>query len=120
MPRDGVPPLPPCHELAAAYSRHGLDLVEARPATAEEVAASRSSWAKRLRAGRDRPVTLLRLRRTAYDAPVKRINCVCGYLIEAEDEDELLDKVQEHLRVDHPELVGKVSREDILAQAEET
>jgi predicted small metal-binding protein len=51
---------------------------------------------------------------------MKRINCVCGYLIEAEDDDELLDKVQDHLRVDHPELVGKVAREDILAQAEET
>jgi predicted small metal-binding protein len=51
---------------------------------------------------------------------VKRINCVCGYVIEAEDDDELFDKVQDHLRVDHPELVGKVSRDDILAQAEET
>jgi 16S rRNA (adenine(1408)-N(1))-methyltransferase len=119
VPRDGVPPVPPWHELADAYSRHGLDLTEARPATGDEVAASRSSWAKRLRAGVERPVTLLRLRRPAYDAHVKRINCVCGYLIEAEDEDELFDKVQEHLRVDHPELVGKVSREDILAQAEE-
>jgi 16S rRNA (adenine(1408)-N(1))-methyltransferase len=49
--------------LAAAYARHGLRLVEARPATAEEVAASRSSWAKRLGAGAARPVTLLRLRR---------------------------------------------------------
>jgi predicted small metal-binding protein len=56
----------------------------------------------------------------AYDGPVKRINCICGYLIEAEDDDELLEKVQDHLRVDHPELVGKVSRDDILAQAEET
>jgi len=56
----------------------------------------------------------------AYDATVKRINCVCGLVIEATDEDELSEKVQEHLRLDHPELVGKVSREDILAQAEET
>jgi predicted small metal-binding protein len=51
---------------------------------------------------------------------VKRINCVCGLVIEAEDDDELAAKVKEHLRVDHPELVGKVSRDDILAQAEET
>jgi len=51
---------------------------------------------------------------------VKRINCVCGYRIEAEDDDELLQKVEEHMTVDHPELVGKVSRDDILAQAEET
>jgi predicted small metal-binding protein len=50
---------------------------------------------------------------------VKRINCVCGLVIEAEDDDEFREKVAEHLRVDHPELVGKVSPDDILAQAEE-
>jgi 16S rRNA (adenine(1408)-N(1))-methyltransferase len=62
VPRDGVPPIPPADELAAAYVRHGLELLESRPATAAEVAASGSSWAKRLRAGAARPVTLLRLR----------------------------------------------------------
>jgi predicted small metal-binding protein len=51
---------------------------------------------------------------------VKRINCVCGLVIEAEDDDEFRRKVEEHLRVDHPELVGKVSPDDILAPAEET
>jgi hypothetical protein len=45
--------------LAAAYARVGLYLEAARPATAAEVAASGSSWARRLRAGRERPVTLL-------------------------------------------------------------
>lgn len=59
VPRDGVPEVPPADELGAAYARHGLRLVEARPATAGEVAASGSSWAKRLRAGAARPVTLL-------------------------------------------------------------
>jgi len=62
--RDGVPAIPPADELAAAYGRHGLSLVEARPATAAEIAASGSSWAKRLRAGIARPVT--------------RIECVAG------------------------------------------
>jgi hypothetical protein len=60
VPRDGLPAIPAPADLAAAYARHGLRLVEARPATAAEVAASGSSWAKRLRAGRVRPVTLLR------------------------------------------------------------
>ena len=50
---------------------------------------------------------------------VKRINCVCGVVLEGEDDDELWEKAQVHLGADHPELVGKVSREDILAQAEE-
>jgi 16S rRNA (adenine(1408)-N(1))-methyltransferase len=65
VPRDGVPAVPPEGELAAAYARHGLRLVEARPATADEIAASGSSWAKRLRAGRARPATLLRAVREA-------------------------------------------------------
>jgi 16S rRNA (adenine(1408)-N(1))-methyltransferase len=62
VPRDGTPPVPPRVSLAANYARHRLDLVEMRPATPEEVAASGSSWAKLLRAGRERPVTLIRLR----------------------------------------------------------
>jgi hypothetical protein len=49
----------------------------------------------------------------------KRINCVCGKIVEAEDDDALWEKAQAHLAADHPGLVGKVSREDILAQAEE-
>jgi 16S rRNA (adenine(1408)-N(1))-methyltransferase len=59
VPRDGMPAMPAAGELAATYARHGLELVQARPATAEEVAASGSSWAKRLRAGSARPVTYL-------------------------------------------------------------
>jgi hypothetical protein len=55
----------------------------------------------------------------AYAAGVKRINCVCGVVLEGDDDDELWEKAQAHVRADHPELVGKVSREDILAQAEE-
>jgi len=60
VPRDGVSAIPSPAELEAAYARHGLSLTEARPATPAEVAASGSSWAKRLRAGSARPVTLLR------------------------------------------------------------
>jgi len=58
--RDDAPPLPKRAALAASYARHGLRLVEMRAATPEEIAASGSSWAKRLRAGAARPVTLLR------------------------------------------------------------
>jgi 16S rRNA (adenine(1408)-N(1))-methyltransferase len=62
VPRDGMPELPPADRLAAAYARHGLRLLEARPATADDLAATRSSWAKRLRAGSARPVTVLKWR----------------------------------------------------------
>jgi hypothetical protein len=49
----------------------------------------------------------------------KRIDCVCGQVVEGQDDDELWEKAQAHLAADHPDLVGRVSREDILAQAEE-
>ena len=49
----------------------------------------------------------------------KRINCVCGKVVEGQDDNELWAKAQVHLAADHPDLVGKVSRADILAQAEE-
>jgi hypothetical protein len=62
LPHDNAPAVPPADALAVAYGRHGLNLVEARAATPVEVAASHSSWAKRLRAGPERPVTLLRAR----------------------------------------------------------
>jgi 16S rRNA (adenine(1408)-N(1))-methyltransferase len=58
--RDGVPAVPSPAELGSAYARHGLCLTDARPATPAEIAASHSSWAKRLRAGTARPVTLFR------------------------------------------------------------
>lgn len=44
-------------QIWAAWAREGLDLVSMRPATTTEIAASRSSWARRLGSGRDtRPV----------------------------------------------------------------
>jgi 16S rRNA (adenine(1408)-N(1))-methyltransferase len=43
-----------------AFDEHGLQVVEERPATVDEIEATGSSWAKRLRAGVDRPVTLVR------------------------------------------------------------
>jgi hypothetical protein len=57
----------------------------------------------------------------AYDVGVKQINCVCGQVVRGDDDDALWEKAQEHIRADDPrDLVGQVSREDILAQLEET
>ena len=50
---------------------------------------------------------------------MKQIPCVCGYAVKGEDDDELWRNAQAHMREDHPDLVGKVSRADLLAQAEE-
>jgi hypothetical protein len=61
----GLPPL--CADtapaLAAAYAAHALALVEWRQATAAEVAAAHSSWARRLGVGRERDAWLLALAR---------------------------------------------------------
>jgi hypothetical protein len=48
-----------------------------------------------------------------------RIVCMCGYVIQGGDDDELWRNTQAHMGVLHPELVGNVTREDILAQAEQ-
>jgi len=63
VPRDGAPGVPSPEALATAYARHGLNLTAVRPAAPAEIAASCSTWAKRLRAGAARPVTLLRCER---------------------------------------------------------
>jgi hypothetical protein len=47
-----------------------------------------------------------------------RLVCTCGYVVQGVDDDEFCSNVQAHLAVLHPELVGAVTREDLLAQAE--
>ena len=47
----------------------------------------------------------------------KEINCPCGKTVSGEDDDQLVANVEEHIREDHPEMVGTRSREDILAMA---
>ena len=48
-----------------------------------------------------------------------RIICMCGYIIQGDDDDALWQNAQGHMGVLHPELAGNVTREDILAQAEQ-
>jgi hypothetical protein len=50
---------------------------------------------------------------------VRRITCVCGKVLEGLDDDQLWAAAQAHIAAEHPELVGQVSREDILARAED-
>ncbi len=50
---------------------------------------------------------------------MKQIPCICGYVVKGDDDDELWDNAQAHMQEDHPDLAGKVSRADLLAQAEE-
>lgn len=48
------------------------------------------------------------------------INCDCGYVVQAETEDELVASAEQHVQDAHPDMVGKVSREDFLAMAEQS
>jgi predicted small metal-binding protein len=49
---------------------------------------------------------------------VKLINCECGQVVRGETDEELLRAAEEHIKRDHPELVGKVTRADLLAMSE--
>ena len=49
----------------------------------------------------------------------KQINCECGQVVRGDTDDELLANAEEHVDRDHPELVGKISRADLLAMATE-
>ncbi len=46
------------------------------------------------------------------------INCECGLVCTGETDEELLVNAERHVREEHPELVGKISRDDLLAMAE--
>ena len=49
----------------------------------------------------------------------KVINCECGEVVRGNSDEELLAAVKTHLSRDHPELLEKLSNEDILAMAED-
>jgi predicted small metal-binding protein len=47
------------------------------------------------------------------------IKCECGYQVRGQSQDELLANADRHVADTHPDLVGKITREDFLAMAEE-
>jgi predicted small metal-binding protein len=49
----------------------------------------------------------------------KLVNCECGSVVRGQSDDELVANVEAHVKEQHPELVGKLSRQDILAMAED-
>jgi len=50
---------------------------------------------------------------------VKVIHCQCGADVQAETDDELVAAVEEHVQERHPEMVGQMTREQILSMAHE-
>ena len=49
----------------------------------------------------------------------KQITCECGHVVRGETDDEVVQGVREHMRQDHPELLDKVSRDELLGWIEE-
>ena len=49
----------------------------------------------------------------------KVIRCQCGFQGRGETVEEATAAIEVHMRADHPELVGQVTREDLAAMAEE-
>jgi predicted small metal-binding protein len=49
----------------------------------------------------------------------KQITCECGFVARAASDDAVIEKIREHMRSDHPELLEKVSQEDLLGWIEE-
>lgn len=45
------------------------------------------------------------------------LRCECGHLVHGDDETGLLAAAREHIAVAHPELVGRLSDEGLLAMA---
>ena len=50
----------------------------------------------------------------------KQINCECGYIARGDSEDEVIARIRDHMRSDHPELLKQVSDEDLRGWIEET
>jgi len=52
-------------------------------------------------------------------AMAKQIICQCGFVGRGETAAEAAQVIEVHMQSDHPELVGEVSMDDLLAMAEE-
>ena len=50
----------------------------------------------------------------------KQINCECGYVVRGDSDDEVVQRIRDHMRTDHPELLARVSDEDLRGWIEET
>ena len=47
----------------------------------------------------------------------KTIDCPCGETVRGETDDELVSNAEAHMRERHPEMVGTMSRDQILEMA---
>ena len=50
----------------------------------------------------------------------KQLNCACGFVARGESEAEVVARIRDHMRTDHPELLERVSDQDLRGWIEET
>ena len=48
----------------------------------------------------------------------RQVKCECGYIARAATDGEVLVKIREHMRTDHPDLLAKISDDDIRGWVE--
>lgn len=51
-------------------------------------------------------------------APMKVIACECGYVVRGATDEELLTRALDHMRDAHPDVLGSVTPDQLLAMAE--
>jgi predicted small metal-binding protein len=49
----------------------------------------------------------------------KKVDCPCGETVTGESDDELVSNVETHIQEKHPDMVGTMSRDQILGMAVE-
>ena len=50
----------------------------------------------------------------------KIIHCECGYIARGDDSDAVVSELEAHMHENHPEMVGKYERDELLDMIEET
>ncbi len=48
----------------------------------------------------------------------RQIKCECGYVARGESDAEVVDRIEDHIRSDHPELVDTLTRDEIAGWVE--
>ncbi len=56
----------------------------------------------------------------ATNEMTRQIKCECGYVARGETDDEVVVRIEGHIRTDHPELVETLTRDEIASWVEVT
>jgi len=48
----------------------------------------------------------------------RQVTCECGYIARAENDEDVVTAIRDHIRTDHPEIHDKVSDEQIVSWIE--